>query len=80
MQEDGPLVWADIDIDTVYPVAQQASQVEVRRQLTSGYRKVQYDERQLMSIETFVHLVDRFGDNGHVDRSSVHVVELSIWA
>jgi hypothetical protein len=47
---------------------------------TFWYRKVEYDHRELMSIEALIDLVDGFGDYRDIDRSAVDIVELPVCA
>jgi hypothetical protein len=47
---------------------------------TFWYRKVEYDHRELMSIEALIDLVDGFRDYRDIDRSAVDIVELPVCA
>lgn len=72
MQEDRSLIRTDIDIDAFYPSASP----EPRR--TSRNSKVEDHKRELMSVKAFVDFIDRLGDYRQIDRSAIHIIELTI--
>lgn len=77
MEEDCPLVGADVDVHTLYHCV-SSTLLPQNRKLTCRYTKVQDRNWCLIRIEAFVHLVDSPRYRLEIAWPAVDVVELSV--
>jgi hypothetical protein len=74
MQKYRPLIRTDIDVNAL------CSSVTFTSEHTSGDGKVQNNKWELIGIETLIHLIHCFSNYRQINRSTIHIVELSIGA